>query len=146
MELFKSKTYQKILVLLILIVLLIPLSACSRKSDAVSNSGPSMVTDAKTFPVGAGKTYTLYIRTEPKDSIEASFNIMGGEHDIDFMVQDPVGNLIMEKKRATDTGAFAFVAAAKGYYQVTFDNAFSTQSNKLVWLKITHPSTGGIVP
>ncbi len=149
MQLVRTTAYSKLLMLLILIIILFVLSiatltGCSKATTSLPNTSTSssMITDEKSFAVPTGKTFTFYVRVEPKDSVEASFTIMGGEHDIDFFVQDPLGNLIVEKKRATATGAFAFVAAAKGYYQIIFDNTFSTQNNKLVWMKITHPSTG----
>lgn len=142
----KNKAWIVISLLILLTLSLIPLSGCSQQATSVSSAPSATVTDARTFGVAAGKTYTFFVRSEPKDPIEASFTVMGGEDDIDFYVKDPLGNLVVERKRATNAGAFAFFSNATGYHQVIFDNTFSTSANKLIWLKINHADRGGIVP
>lgn len=144
----EKKTWLSKNMMIFLAVLLLPamLTACYKEPSPAASATASMVTDTKTFGVGAGKITTFYVRAEPKDAIEASFTILGGDDDIDVYVKDPLGNLVVEKKRATDMGAFAFFSTATGYHQVIFDNTFSTSANKLIWLKINHPGRGGIVP
>ncbi len=142
----KSKAWIVVSLLILLALLLIPLSGCTKEVTPASSAPSATVTDARTFGIAAGKTYTFFVRSEPKDPLEASFTIMGGEDDIDFYVKDPLGNLVVEKKRATDAGAFALFSNATGYHQVIFDNTFSTSANKLIWLKINHAGRGGIVP
>lgn len=135
------------MVLVLVLLLLTPLAACVKDGSNAAVSAPSnLVTDSKTFAVAAGKTVVFYVRAETKDPFEASFTIQGGDDDIEVYVKDPMGNLVVEKKRATDMGALAFITTATGYYQIIFDNTFSTNANKLVWLKINHPGRGGIVP
>lgn len=141
-----KKTLIIVSLMIMLALLLVPLSGCSKETTQVPSAPSAMVTDTKNFAVAAGKTYTFYVRSEPKDPMEASFTIMGGEDDIDFYVKDPLGNMVVEKKRATEAGAFAFFSNATGYHQVIFDNTFSTSANKIIWLKINHAGRGGIVP
>ncbi|MBI4332120.1 MAG: emp24/gp25L/p24 family protein [Chloroflexi bacterium] len=144
----KSRLSFKLLVLASFLLSLAISTACVKDGStaSVSATAANMVTDTRTFSVAAGKSVVFYVRAEPKDAMEASFNIQGGDDDVDVYVKDPLGNFTVEKKRATDTGAFAFFSTATGYHQVVFDNTFSTSANKLVWLKINHPGRGGIVP
>ncbi len=131
----------------VVLLVVASLTACIKDTTAANGNAPqNMVTDTKTFAVGAGKTMVFYVRAEPKDAIEASFTIQGGDDDIDVYVKDPLNNMAVEKKRATDMSALAFFSNATGYHQIVFDNTFSTNSNKLIWLKINHPGRGGIVP
>ncbi|MBI2934587.1 MAG: emp24/gp25L/p24 family protein [Chloroflexi bacterium] len=132
---------------LFVLLLLAPLGACIKDGPTTASSAAAAaVSDTRTFAVAAGKTTVFYIRTEPKDAVEASFTIQGGDDDIDVYVKDPMNNMVVDRKRATDTGALAFFSTATGYHQLIFDNTFSTSTNKLVWLKINHPGRGGIVP
>lgn len=143
----KSWLFSKLIVTTLFVILLTPLAACIKDtSPAASSATANVVTDTKTFSVAAGKTMVFYVRAEPKDAMEASFTIQGGDDDIDIYVKDPLGNLVVQKKRATDMGALAFFSTATGYHEIIFDNTFSTSTNKLVWLKINHPGRGGIVP
>ncbi len=143
----QKKTWPLSLSLLaVFAILSAALTSCYRDGTTAAGAATTSITDSRTFAVAAGKTMTFFVRLEPKDTVEASFTIQGGDGDIDFSVKDPINTLVVEKKRATNMGAFAFFANATGYHQVVFDNTFSTTANKIIWLKISHPGRGGLVP
>ncbi|MEA2090005.1 MAG: emp24/gp25L/p24 family protein [Thermoproteota archaeon] len=89
-------------------------------------------TETLTVPPHQEITRTLSLREG--DRVSGSISVIGGdENDIDFLVVDPDGIIVLQVERLTHKD-FSFNAEKSGTYVLRFDNSFSLLASKQVTL------------
>ena len=96
---------------------------------------PIVFTDTALVP--AGTVYRLTFPARDGNSVRGSVQIEGGANDdINFWIEDPLGNLVYSGGRVYSTHTYSFRPATSGIYKLVYDNTISTFSSKAVSARI----------
>jgi hypothetical protein len=91
----------------------------------------------QTISVPARQVYTLTmpdVRTG--QTIEGSFDVVGGNSDIGFRLRTPDGGSLVSIGRVAGSYSFRYTASLDGTYALVFDNSFSLLTPKNVTVRM----------
>jgi hypothetical protein len=134
---------KKVLGLCILLAALLFVSACQKPVTPITHTETTTVTTTPATPdpvkysdtvvIAPNQLQNIPLRVTSSNRVEGSFTIQGGSgNDVVFNIVDPFGNKTLVVGLVKQSHSFAFVAATSGSYVLSFDNSFSSVSNKVV--------------
>jgi len=94
------------------------------------------VSETDTIEIPAGTSRIVPLSLNQWDKVTGSLSVSGGwGNDIDFWVEDPSDETILNLGRVSGSGSFEFSASQTGTYELHLSNSFSIFSSKTVTLK-----------
>ena len=90
----------------------------------------SAVSQTSSAIILAGQMKNMTLFLDKGDYVSGSFNVTGGNEDIDFSIRDPTGKEILSSVRVQKGGTFTLTPDQSGAYTIVFDNSFSSNADK----------------
>ena len=94
---------------------------------------PAPIVFTDTALVTSGTVYRLTFPVRDGNLVSGSIRVVGGANDdINFWIEDPLGNLIYGGGQVYSTHSYSFRPVTSGTYKLVYDNTISTFSSKTV--------------
>ena len=124
---------KQVIQLILAVVILFSVACPAPTPTPLPTPTPAPIVFTDTALIAAGIVHRLTFPARDGNTVSGSIRIEGGANDdINFWIEDPLGNLMYSGGRVYSTHSYSFRPVTSGFYKLVYDNSISTFSSKTV--------------